>query len=648
VSADNAFPYRLCSGQQESGSACVASRGNDGQVTFRDWHPVAAEEYGYVVADPLDPDIVYGGKLTRYDRRTGQAQNILPRTFRSPDFRMLRTQPVIFSPVDSKTLFFATNTLWKTLDGGNNWEQISPDLTRKTFEVPASVGKYRSQPTAQSTQRGVIYTVAPSPLDIKRIWIGTDDGLIYLTTDGGAHWTDVTPKQIKPWEKISIIDAGHFDAGTAYAAVNTLRLDDLRPHIYRTHDSGATWTEVTNGIPANENTNAVREDPERKGLLFAGTERTVHVSFDDGEHWQSLRIDLPASSVRDLIIKGDDVCIGTHGRGFWILDNITALRQVEPKSLSTALFRPQTALRVRWNLNTDTPLPPDEPGGENPPDGTFIDYHLDAKVTGPVTLEVRDEIGQVVRSYSSADPLPTPDPVLPVPAYWLRPVKGLRATPGTHRFVWDLHMQPIPGLRPNYPIAAVYRNTAPEPTGPWVMPGTYSVVLTANGKTYKQPLTVAMDPRVKTSSRDLATQFRLSRQVYDRWREFSAVQEQGRSIRTQLTLLKTKAQSQALKDHIEMLSQKVTSVLGADNAPPGAPTTTTTPTVQSTLVRLRTLFTVMQGVDLAPTPQVSASVADVSREAAGVAASWQSIKTTDIPALNRDLSAAGLDVLRVE
>ncbi|HEV7396590.1 MAG TPA: hypothetical protein VGN86_08785, partial [Pyrinomonadaceae bacterium] len=494
VSADNAFPYRLCSGQQESGSACVASRGNDGQVTFRDWHPVAAEEYGYVVADPLDPDIVYGGKLTRYDRRTGQAQNILPRTFRSPDFRMLRTQPVIFSPVDSKTLFFATNTLWKTLDGGNNWEQISPDLTRKTFEVPASVGKYRSQPTAQSTQRGVIYTVAPSPLDIKRIWIGTDDGLIYLTTDGGAHWTDVTPKQIKPWEKISIIDAGHFDAGTAYAAVNTLRLDDLRPHIYRTHDSGATWTEVTNGIPANENTNAVREDPERKGLLFAGTERTVHVSFDDGEHWQSLRIDLPASSVRDLIIKGDDVCIGTHGRGFWILDNITALRQVEPKSLSTALFRPQTALRVRWNLNTDTPLPPDEPGGENPPDGTFIDYHLDAKVTGPVTLEVRDEIGQVVRSYSSADPLPTPDPVLPVPAYWLRPVKGLRATPGTHRFVWDLHMQPIPGLRPNYPIAAVYRNTAPEPTGPWVMPGTYSVVLTANGKTYKQPLTVAMDP----------------------------------------------------------------------------------------------------------------------------------------------------------
>lgn len=648
VSADNAFPYRLCSGQQESGSACVASRGNDGQVTFRDWHPVAAEEYGYVVADPLDADIVYGGKLTRYDRRTGQAQNILPKTFRSPDFRMLRTQPVIFSPVDSKTLFFATNTLWKTLDGGNNWEQISPDLTRKTFEVPASVGKYRSQPTAQATQRGVIYTVAPSPLDIKRIWVGTDDGLIYLTTDGGAHWTDVTPKQIKPWEKISIIDAGHFDAGTAYAAVNTLRLDDLRPHIYRTHDSGATWTEVTNGIPANENTNAVREDTERKGLLFAATERTVHVSLDDGEHWQSLRIDLPASSVRDLIIKGDDVCIGTHGRGFWILDNITSLRQVDPKSPATGLFRPQTAMRVRWNLNTDTPLPPDEPGGENPPDGTFVDYHLDGNVTGPVTLEIRDEAGQLVRQYSSADPLPTPDPMLPVPAYWLRLIKGLPATPGTHRFVWDLHMQPIPGLRPNYPIAAVYRNTAPEPTGPWVMPGTYSVVLTANGKTYQQPLTVKMDPRVKTSLRDLATQFRLSKQVYDRWREFSAVQEQGKSIRSQLAMLKTKAQSQTLKDRIEALNQKVLAVMGADNAPPGAPATPATPTVQSTLPRLRTLFTVMQGVDLAPTPQASASVAEVAREAVAIAASWEAIKTTDIPALNRELSAAGLDAVKFE
>ena len=312
VTADNAFPYRLCGGQQESGSACVSSRGNDGAITFREWHPVAAEEYGYVAADPLDPDMVYGGKLTRYDRRTNQAQNILPKPFRAPDFRMLRTQPVLFSPADPHVLFFAANTLWKTKDGGRHWEQISPDLTRKTFEVPASVGKYRQQPTAQPTQRGVIYAVGPSRLDVNLIWAGTDDGLIHLTTDGGAHWKDVTPPQVKPWEKISIIDAGHFDKGSAYAAVNTIRLDDLRPHIYRTRDSGASWTEITNGIPANENVNVVREDPERKGLLFAGTERAVYISFDEGEHWQSLRLNMAASSVRDLIIKGDDLCVGTH------------------------------------------------------------------------------------------------------------------------------------------------------------------------------------------------------------------------------------------------------------------------------------------------------------------------------------------------
>src|SRR5437660_3061809 len=234
VSADNAFPYRLYSGQQERGSVGINSRGDEGEITFRDWQPVAAEEYGYVVPDPLDPDIVYGGKLTRYDRRISQAQNIMPKPLRGPDFRVVRTEPVVFSPVDPHVLFFAANTLWKTKDGGRSWEQVSPDLTRKTFDVTETVGKFSSQPNAQPTQRGVIYALAPSPLDINLIWAGTDDGLIHRTTDGGAHWTEVTPKQLKPWQKVSILDASHFDKNTAYAAINTLRLDDLRPHIYRT------------------------------------------------------------------------------------------------------------------------------------------------------------------------------------------------------------------------------------------------------------------------------------------------------------------------------------------------------------------------------------------------------------------------------
>jgi photosystem II stability/assembly factor-like uncharacterized protein len=649
VSADNAFPYRLCGGQQESGSACVASRGNDGEITFREWHPVAAEEYGYVAPDPLDPDIVYGGKLSRYDRRTGQAQNIMPKPFRSADFRVVRTEPVLFSPVDPHVLYFATNTLWKTNDGGRNWDQISPDLTRKTFEVPETIGKFRSQPTAAATQRGVIYAVAPSPLDINLIWAGTDDGLIHRTIDGGAHWSDVTPRQVKPWQKISILEASHFDKNTAYAAVNTLRLDDLRPHIFRTRDAGATWTEVTNGIPDNEPTDVVREDPERKGLLFAGTERAVHVSFDDGDHWQSLRLNMGASSIRDLIIKDDDLCVATHGRGFWILDNITPLRQLQAsiKSAPALLFRPQTAWRVRWNTNSDTPLPPDEPAGENPPDGAMIDYYIGASTSNPVTLEIKDEAGQVVRRYSSADPVPTPDPALAIPPYWVRPPQKLASEPGLHRFLWDMHYAPVPGLQPQYPIAAVYRNTAPEATSPWAMPDKYTVVLTVSGKSYQQTLTLMMDPRVKTSLADLAEQFRLSKQLYEEWLALNSVSESVRLIRSQLSELQKRTTAGDLKTHLDALAEKLQTLVGAGGGGPGAAAAATRITVGSTTGRLRTLFNLMEDVDLAPTPQAAAAVPDVVKDSHSLEEIWQAIKSQDIPALNQELRAAGLPVLEI-
>src|SRR5438876_3492224 len=610
--ADNAFTYRLCSGQQESGSAGIASRGNDGEITFREWHPVAAEEYGYVAPDPLDPDIVYGGKLTRYDRHTSQAQNIMPKPFRGPDFRMLRTQPVIFSPLDPHLLYFAANTLWKTRDGGRNWQQISPDLTRKTFELPETIGKYRSQPTAQPSQRGVIYAVAPSSLDMNLIWAGTDDGLIHRTTDGGAHWSDVTPEQLKPWQKISILEGSHFDKNSAYAAVNTLRLDDLRPHLYRTRDAGATWTEVTNGIPDNENTDVVREDPQRKGLLFAGTERAVYVSFDDGDHWQSLRLNMGASSIRDLIIKDDDLCVATHGRGFWILDNITPLRQLQAsiQAAPALLFRPQTALRVRWNTNSDTPLPPDEPGGENPPDGAMIDYYIGSPTSTPVTLEIKDEAGELVRRYSSADPLPTPDPALSIPPYWVRPPQKLASEPGMHRFLWDMHYAPVPGVQPQYPIAAVYRNTPPAPTSPWAMPGNYTVVLTVGNKSYRQPLTLVMDPRVKTSRADLAEQFRLSKQVYDEWLALNSISESVKLVRSQIAELRPPAGD--LKTHVDALADKLQSLIGASGGGPGAPVAGgAAKSVGTTTGRLRTLFGLIEEVDMAPTPQAAAGVVEV-------------------------------------
>jgi photosystem II stability/assembly factor-like uncharacterized protein len=655
VNADNAFPYRLCSGQQESGSACVSSRGNDGEITFREWHPVSAEEYGYVVPDPLDPDIVYGGKLTRYDRRTTQAQNIMPKPFRGADFRVVRTQPIVFSPLDPHSMYFAANTLWKTKDGGNSWEQVSPDLTRKTFDVPETVGKYRSQTSAQASQRGVIYSVAPSPLDVNIIWAGTDDGLIHRTADGGKNWTDVTPKTLTPWQKVSILDAGHFDKDTAYAAINTLRLDDLRPHIYRTHDSGATWTEITRGIPENENTDVVREDTERRGLLFAGTERAVYVSFDDGDHWQSLRLNMGATSIRDLIIKGDDLCVGTHGRGFWILDDITPLRQLQEFVIKSPahLFKPEPAVRVRWNTNSDTPLPPDVAAGENPPDGAVIDYYIGSAGGGPITLEIKDANGTVVRRYTSDDVPPADETLLNIPPYWIRPPQKLSGDPGIHRFLWDLHYAPIPGVAPQYPIAAVYRNTAPASTSPWAMPGNYTVVLTVKGRKYEQLLRLTMDPRVKTGTADLAQQFNASKQMYDVSLALNAISEEARRVRGQITELRPKITDATLKSHLDALAEKIQNTAGAGGGGGfggggggqggGGPRTT----AASVSGRARTLFGLIEEADVAPTTQIAAALPDVIKDSTSVQQSWQGIKSSDIPAFNQELRAAGLPPLTI-
>ncbi len=628
VSADNAFPYRVCSGQQESGSACVATRGNDGEITFREWHPVGVEEYGNAVPDPLDPDIVYGGKVTRYDRRTGQVQNIAPKPIRAADFRTVRTAPLVFSPRDPRTLYFGANTLWKTQNGGQSWQQISPDLTRKTWQVPASVGKYRDTPTAQPTQRGVIYAVAPSPLDIKKIWAGTDDGLVHVTVDGGAHWKDVTPPRLTPWAKVSIIDAGHFDGGTAYIAVNTFRLDDLRPHIYRTHDNGATWKEIAEGIPEGAAINVVREDPKRKGLLFAGSERAVYVSFDDGDGWQSLRLNMPATSIRDLLVKDDDLIAATHGRGFWILDDISPLRELKSSVVSSQayLFRPQTAIRVRWNTNTDTPLPPDVPAGENPPDGAVIDYSLGAGGSGEVTLEIFDSTNQLVRKYSSADPAPAVDPNLPIPRYWVRPPQRLSSQPGMHRFLWDMHYAPLPARRVDYPMQAVFEDTPPMSNSPWVMPGTYTVKLTVGGQTFIQPITVVMDPRVHTPLKSLSQQFALSKQIYDDLVESTNTVEQIRAFRARLqqrreTSAGAAAEGLAETDKKALALQGEGGRFGGGRGGPMGPDTFSG--VNGTLT---TLLQALQEADAAPTTQTITAVADRRAALAKLMQSWAALK----------------------
>jgi photosystem II stability/assembly factor-like uncharacterized protein len=641
VSADDSFPYRLYSGQQESGSVGIESRGDQGEITFRDWKPAAAEEYGYVVADPLDPYLIIGGKLTRFDRRTGQAQNILPVPVQTEDFRMLRTEPVVFSPLDPHLLFFAGNTLWQTRDRGDHWEKISPDLSRPNYELPASIGKYKEDATKQAHRRGVIYTVGPSAFDANRIWVGTDDGLIHLTTDSGKTWSNVTPPNISAWQKISLIEAGHFDANTAYAAVNTLRIDDLRPHIFATHDRGKTWTEIVNGIPAGQIVNAVREDPQRKGLLFAGTEKGVYVSFDNGANWESLRLNLPASSVRDLIVKNDDLVVATHGRGFWILDNITPLRQLTRNSLEDLLFKPQKALRVRANLNTDTPLPPDEPAGENPPDGAMVDYFLSKNANGPVTIEIKDRKGQLLRKYSSADAPAQANPKrLRIPSYWIRPPQSVSTKAGMHRFLWDMHYTPIAGVEPEFPISATYRNTSPAATSPWALPADYTVTLTVDGKTFTQPLTVAMDPRVKASAAELQEQFDLSWRLYQLRLQLAPIGEKFDDVAEQLTKLKAQAAERPdVTQKLEAFAQTLMK-FGPPHPRPGAP-----PSL-FVLDSTTHLFDDIQGADAAPTAATKAAVADLEAKVGPTMDAWHKLLESDVAALNQQLKQAGFPEIK--
>ncbi|MBZ5856991.1 WD40/YVTN/BNR-like repeat-containing protein [Flavihumibacter profundi] len=574
VSTDNSFPYNVFGGQQESGSVGISSRGNDGQITFREWHPVGGEEYGYVQADPKNPDIIYSGKIAKYNKRTGQVQNISPDAIRTGKYRYIRTMPIVFSPIDSTTLYFGSNVVFSTRNGGDSWKTISPDLTRETWEIPASVGVYSSDALKKMPRRGVVYTIAPSFKDINTIWAGTDDGYIQVTHDGGTSWTNVTPPQVTSWSKVSMLEASHTDVNTAYAAVNRIRCDDLHPHIYKTNDGGKTWKEIVNGLP-DDPINTIREDPERKGLLFAGSERKVEVSFDEGEHWQSLRLNMPATSIRDLVIKDNDIVVATHGRSFWILDDITPLRQInnEAAIAPAILYKPQQAIRVRWNMNTDTPLPQEEPAGQNPPEGAIINYFLKEKINGEMSLQIKDQQGRVIRKFSSNDTLYTIPPSN-IPSYWIRPQQLLSTDEGAHRFQWDMKYTPL-DVPPSYPIAAIYQNTDRNPTSPWVMPGSYIVELQVNGKTYSQPLIIKMDPRVTSSMAQLQQQHDLSLQCYENRKECQRLYKEISGFKPASKNAKTKAADtqkyQGYSNLAQQLENSFASLHGIlqenDNAP---------------------------------------------------------------------------------
>ena len=621
VVTDGRYPYWVYGGQQESGSAGIVTRGNDGQITVREWHPVGVEEYGYIAPDPLHPNVVYGGRVTRFDWNTGEVQDVSPEPVRVGKYRWVRTMPLLFSPVDPRILYFGANVLFRTTTGGGSWETVSPDLTRATYDVPTTLGAFAALDPEQGKHRGVIYTIAPSARKAGLIWIGTDDGLIHVTHDGGKTWRNVTPASLTPWSKVSLLEASHFDTLVAYAAVNRFRLDDLRPHVYRTKDGGVTWTEVVAGIPSDEVVNAVREDPARRGLLYAGTERGVYVSPDDGDRWQSLRLNLPVTSVRDLVVHDSDLVVATHGRSFWILDDIAPLRELPEAAAGAAtgayLYRPAGAVRVRWNENTDTPLPIDEPAAPNPPDGAVLDYYLTRPAAGPILLEILDRGGAVVRRFASDDAPEAPDSGLNIPSWWIRRPQRLATDAGMHRFVWDLHGPPPPALRHDYPIAAIWHDTPREPRGPWVLPGPYVVRLTVDGRVHTRPLTVRMDPRIPLAAGAgagaLARQLAVASGIVDALRRDSAALELVRGLRRDIAGERERGGTRVPAAALDSLDRRAAE-LERGPSPGGRPTGEP---AAAGLTRLNgqlvDLYGVVEGADAAPTQQAERQAAELAR-----------------------------------
>jgi photosystem II stability/assembly factor-like uncharacterized protein len=636
----NEWPYKVCGAQQESGSACVLSRGNDGYITFRDWHPVNVIEYGYVAPDPLDPTIIYGAgrnEVSKYDRRTGQTQNITPIPERG-EYRTERTEPIVFSPIDPHTMYYATNILFKTTDGGQNWQTVSPDLSHPNPGLPPSVGTMAAKDKKAATHRGAIYSVAPSFKNINTIWAGTDDGKLWITRDAGKNWKDITPPQLSGWSKVTQIQASHFDDNTAYASVSRFRIDDLKPYIYRTHDGGQTWQLIVNGLDDSP-VNTVREDSVRKGLLFAGSETSVWTSFDEGDHWQPLQLNLPHTSMRDLWIHDSDLIVATHGRSFWILDDISPLRQAK-SATSDLLFNPATAIRVPPTTYAETPLPPDEPMGQNPPDGAVIDYNLAKPSTGVVTIEILDSGGHAIRKFSSDDkPELTPEELHKqlIPIYWVRMPRNPSTTAGMHRFIWDLRYPSPTSVTHEYPITAVPGNTPRYPLGPHAVPGKYAVRLTASGKSYTAPFTVKLDPRVKTTQAGLDQMFALEQKLALALSRSSEAVLQAKSIQEQVKKLKPTA---PLADALKAFDAKVSAALdGPENPPANAPKP---PSLTGVNDGVYSLYKMVGQVDAAPTPAQVADSSKIDHDLPLVIDQWNQIVKTDLPVINSQLKQAGL------
>ncbi|HEV2306656.1 MAG TPA: hypothetical protein VGR93_14150 [Candidatus Acidoferrales bacterium] len=643
ISADNRFDYRVYAAQQDNSTISIATRTRHGGITGADYYPVGGGESAYIFPSPADPDIVFAtdketSYIKRFDKRTEQDQDISewPTSVDGwgadvAKYRFNWTEPIAISPFDPHTIYHAGNVLFKSTDDGQTWKIISPDLTRNDKSKQRRSGGPITGDNSTIEYYDVIYTVVESPLQKGLIWAGTDDGLVWLTRDGGAHWANITPKDLPAWSKVSLIEASPHVVGAAYLAVNRYKNGDLKPYMWKTADYGKTWTSISEGIPTGSFVRAVREDPVRRGLLFAGTEHGIYVSFDGGAHWQSLQLNLPVSSVRDLIIHGDDLVVATHGRAIWNLDDITPLRQFDPEVANSAvyLFKPAIAYRVRRGGGFG--LAGGGPVGKNPPVGAVIDYHLASAPGSDMTMEILDSNGKLVRRFTSHNP-PESAASEGTPSFGGSP-QVLPKKAGMDRFVWDLRYQP-----------PVQLSTGPHPAlggaaeAPLALPGDYTVRLTLEGKTLTQPLTLKMDPEIRTSDADLARQFALVMQIRNRLNDLITAANQIHALRQRLApILKQPGASAAARN----LDEKAANIENAIYEPNDLAPEDIHNYPVKIRVKLITLQHAVDSSDTGPTPQEYDVFQMLNGELTVQLNKWKELNQTEVPEFEKSANLAG-------
>jgi photosystem II stability/assembly factor-like uncharacterized protein len=646
VTTDHRFPYIIYGAQQDSGSIAVYSRSDHGHLDTRDWFLPGGSESGYIAIDPKDENLIYlsgtYGEVQRFDRRTSLSQNITPwplggfdlpinkRRYRDP-----WTPVLVFSPADKRSLYLGTQYVMKTVDGGLHWQQISSDLTG-TVAGAGEIGPTTNE-NAEQRGYGVVYTIAPSPLNADEIWAGTDTGRIHLTTDGGKSWRDITPPGLSAWSKISLIEASHFDPATAYAAVDRHRLDDQKPYIYITHDFGKTWKLSVDGIPPSYFLCAVREDPVQRNLLFAGTELGIYVSFDGGGNWQPLQLNLPVSSVRDMNVNGSDLIVATHGRSFWVLDDIAPLRQAAAAQEARAyLYAAPVAVRVDNDGFLGTPLPPEEPQANNPPNGAIVDYYLHRDAT-KVSLQILDAQGHVIRHFSSADKPDDKRSLLPIAERWFPKPQILETSAGEHRFVWDLD---VGGS--GTAVEDDDDESANVPPGPRVGPGTFTVRLSVDGVTMEKPLQVTMDPRATATAQTLEQQFTLADSIYVQTLSSRKAMAELESVESQLNKLQASGENDSaeLKQSLHDALAKLGEIKGGeeDSGEPGL-----APANSGLSIALR----MVESGDRTAPAQALVIFSQMSKAAHEKEQAWQHYKTAELTELNAALARAHRETLQV-